>query len=408
MDDRTLIDSTPLAFNVIIYGLCCILILKRKAFTPISIRSPTLLLITNFSNFLISSVLLLKEWLFEDNNFLTIFYYIFKFVMMASIFLRYERLLSCCNMNNDNVFNLKKYNDKRRSILEKVYIRKLLVSFILVSLIIIILNVMQVKYFEITNNEKQDIGQYYVWVIWHFLELIILMTYIYRISYKNFEYNLTKEIVLLFIFSFFYSNIISHNLLYNNNNEEFIFFSLLFLHICLLLNGYIPIFMTCCCSKRKINFSFTTKLANNLYLFLTNEKCYQAFSEYLNRRGNNGSFFLKVYTRIMKFKLDIYLKKYKGNEGFNEANGIYNDYFLTDKIIVIDVIKKVKEKCQVLKINEFDEGMFDDGLQYVFEELNKRFSEFRGCEKFFDLIEEINLDSFIQCKMFNIGLINKY
>ena len=102
------------------------------------------------------------------------------------------------------------------------------------------------------------------------------------------------------------------------------------------------------------------------------------------------------------------MNKYKGNEGFNEANRIYNDYFLTDKIIVIDVIKKVKENCQILKINEFYKDMFDDGLQYAFEELNKRFSDFRDCEKFFNLIEEINMDSFIQCKMFNIGLINKY
>ena len=408
MESEYLVDLIILVIDIVIYGLCCLLILKRKAFTSISIRSPTLLLITNFSNFLIMLVLLLKDRFFKENYFITIFYYIFKFVMMASIFLRYERLLSCFNMNNNNVFNLKKYNDKRHSILEKVYIRILLVSFILVCLIIVILNVMQVKYFEIIYDKKQNISQCYVWIIWHFLELIILMTYIYRISHKNFEYNLTKEIVSLFIFSFLYSNSMSYNFLYNDENTDFFLLSISFFYICLILNGYIPIFMTCCYTKRKVKFSLTTKLANNLYLFLTNEKCYQAFSEYLNRRGNNGSFFLKVYTHIMKFKLDLYLNKYKGNEGFNEANRIYNDYFLTDKIIVIDVIKKVKEKCQILKINKFDKDMFDDGLQYAFEELNKRFSDFRDCEKFFNLIEEINMDSFIQCKMFNIGLINKY
>ena len=51
--------------------------------------------------------------------------------------------------------------------------------------------------------------------------------------------------------------------------------------------------------------------------------------------------------------------------------------------------------------------MFDDGLQYVFEELNNRFTDFRNTQKFKDLLYKINLDSFIECKLYNIGLINK-
>ena len=72
--------------DVVIYGLCCLLIIKRKQYTYISIRSPTLLLITNFSNFLISVVLILKYLKIIESNFITIFFYIFKSVMMISLF----------------------------------------------------------------------------------------------------------------------------------------------------------------------------------------------------------------------------------------------------------------------------------------------------------------------------------
>ena len=50
-----------LIFNCLVYGLCCLLIIKRKTFTYISIRSPTLLLITNFSNFLMSLTIIIYK-----------------------------------------------------------------------------------------------------------------------------------------------------------------------------------------------------------------------------------------------------------------------------------------------------------------------------------------------------------
>lgn len=394
--------------DVVIYGLCCLLIIKRKQYTYISIRSPTLLLITNFSNFLISVVLILKYLKIIESNFITIFFYIFKSVMMISLFLRYERLMSCFSMNNENIFDMRDYNDKRHLILEKVYIRISFFLFLAITIIIILLYFINIKYFELFDGNNKLKGNLIIWIIWHFLEQFILLTYISRIVKKEFKYYLTYEIFVLAIVSFLYSNFCFYIIAYNNNLDFNLFYyvSILFFFICLIINGYLPIFMSCC-SKKNINFSFTIKLANNLYLFLADERCYQAFSEYLAKKGNNGSFYLKVYTHIMKYKLDIKLQKYNENGRFNEANRIFNNYFLTDKYIVIDIISKVKEKCQILKINESNENMFDDGLQYVFEELNNRFTDFRNTQKFKDLLYKINLDSFIECKLYNIGLINK-
>ena len=94
-------------FNAIIYGVCCFFIIKRKNFSAISIRSPTLLLCNNISNFIMSLTLILHKLI--DSNFISIFYYVFRFMMDISIFLRYERILSCFKYNTDK-FNT---NNKR-------------------------------------------------------------------------------------------------------------------------------------------------------------------------------------------------------------------------------------------------------------------------------------------------------
>ena len=49
----------PFGLNFILYGVCCLLILKRKTFTMISVRSPSLLISTILGNFLMSLVLII-------------------------------------------------------------------------------------------------------------------------------------------------------------------------------------------------------------------------------------------------------------------------------------------------------------------------------------------------------------
>lgn len=401
-------------FNIIVYGLCCLMIIKRKTFTYISVRSSTLLLITNFSNFLINIFLILYK--LTDSHFISMFYYVFKFMMMISIFLRYERLLACFNINNEDRYNMKKFYSKRHRIQEKFFVRIFLGLFFVFFTLLIIISIIGFKHFELfyssSRNEEQNfIKQTYVWIIWNFIEQFVLITYIFRIFNKKFKHLLSFEIYSLLIISFLYSNFSSFVTLYNNfGNTNYIITSLIFLYLCLILNGFLPIVMTFC-SKGNMSFYFTPKLLNNLYLFLTNEYCYQAFNEYLINKKNNGSFYLKLYTHIMKFKLDCALNNNNRAQGVNEATEIYNNYFSVENyshLIEQETLLKVKDKCQILKVNGYNRIMFDDALQLAFNELNKRFSEFRNTQEFIELSEEINLNSYIHCKMFNIGLINKF
>ena len=52
--------------------------------------------------------------------------------------------------------------------------------------------------------------------------------------------------------------------------------------------------------------------------------------------------------------------------------------------------------------------MFDDALCYTYEKLEKMFRQYNKTEEYQILIDNLNLNSYIQCKMCNTGLINKY
>lgn len=400
-------------FNCLVYGLCCLLILKRKSYTCISIRSPTLLLITNVSNFFMTIILILCK-LF-NTNFISLFYYVFQITMIASILLRYERIISCLKIN------IQKFYKKRRLLQEKFFVRILIIIFAAILILLIIIDVLGNNYFELFSfldkNEKTKLkSNIKIWIIWNFVEQLVLITYIFRIYKQKLKYILSLELYLFFIIWFIYSNYSS--LIYirhkninelNNNSIDFAIISLIFLYLCLILNALVPILMSFY-SKLINSYYFTPKLTNNFYLFLTNEECYKSFNEYLISKNKIGSFYLKIYTHIMKFKLDLTLNLNK-LQGLNEANNIFNTYFNTEKYseqIDNEILVRVRDKCEILKLNNFNKDIFDDGLQYAYNELNKIFFEYRSTVEFKELLEELNLYSFIQCKMCNTGLINKF
>ena len=162
-------------FDCLVYGLCCLLIVKRKSITYISIRSPTLLLLTNFSNFVISISLILFK--ITKSNFFSIIFYTFRFTMIVAILIRYERILACFRIN------ISKFYNKRYLLQEKFYVRISLFSLIICFLFILIMNIIFKNCFEIFNlSHKPDNNnirtQMYIWVMWNFIEQALIITYI--------------------------------------------------------------------------------------------------------------------------------------------------------------------------------------------------------------------------------------
>jgi len=417
-------------FNFLLYGFCCILIIKRKNYTCISIRSPTLLLSTILGNFFLTTIILLYQ-IFE-NNIISSFYYIFRVMLFLSIILRYQRILLCCKIDKldkqEIELDKKQFSEKRFLFQEKFYVRILLgvlALFLVVMILIKLIGIKDVEMFYTFNyihkfetTEFSNIfkTQMLIWIIWNFIEQFILITYIFKTFSKIVEEKIKMEILCFFILWFIYGFISTFcNFYYalksndENINLIIIIISLFVHYLSLILNGYYPIILSYL-YKISISYHFSPKLMNNLYLFLTNEKCYDTFTNYLIRNNNNKSiFFLQLYTHIMKYKLGFVLNVNR-NIGFNDANEIYNTYFEKEESNYIDenILKKVKNDCLALKNNTFTPELFDEALQFTFNELSKIFHIFRGSNDYKNLYNEIKLQSYIQCKMCNTGLINKY
>ena len=419
----------PFGINFILYGACCFLILKRKNLSMISVRSPTLLLSTIFGNFLMSLVIILSQ-ITDNNKFITNFYYLFRLMMIVSIFLRNERIILCCGINTNDTADMKQFYDKRYLYIEKHYAR-ILLGFIAVFLIgTIVIIALKNPYLEIfyIKREKDidvDIVKVWIWIIWNFLEEFLILTYLFRI----YDIISPKQFVKFELYSYLIVWVIYNNFsliiyFWVNSDDKKItldIVSLTVLYICLILDGIMPVSMSFISSKALLNYHFTFKLMNNLYLFLTNETCYKSFNNFLinknnelklnNEKENNGYFYLKLYTHIIKYKLDFVLNK-DPEQLFNEAVILYNTFFLDDtnarKLENPVVVRKVKAECNILNSRNYNNSLFDEALSYIFEELTKLFNEFTKTREYSELYAEITLSSYIRCKMYNTGLINKY
>ena len=402
--------------NVIIYGVCCFLILRRKNFTAISIRSPTLLLSSIVSNFIMNLVIILHK--IVNSNFISIFYYIFRLMLTFSFFLKFERILICFRYNKDKFNtneNMEKFADKRYLLQEKFYVKIFIGFFVVIFLSILIIELIGVVCFELfygsfNINMDNYRAQMYFWIILNFLENAAFMTYIFRLYNKRLRFILKKELYFVFFIFFVYSNYISFSNIFRAYNEsEFILITLVTLYLLLLLDGFLPVFATFW-YRNILNYQITPKLMNNLYLFLTNKKCYRKFYKYLLKSEDNYIYYLKLYTHIMKYKLDIALRT-NNEQGLKEAKDIYNKYFENDGFLLYvtqDIIFKIKSNCEILKNNTFKDDIFDDGLQYAYNQLNVKFNEFIKSDEFKELNDDIELSSLVQCKMLNTGLINKF
>ena len=410
------------SINFLLYGVCCLLIIKRKRFSTISIRSPTLLLSTIIGNFLMSLVIILFK--ITRQNFFSSFYYLFRAVMIVSLFLRFERIILCCGINKNDEIDMKYFYKKRYLYIEKFYVKILMILFTIFLLVTIIIRAIKKEYLEVfyTNENVQlDEVKTWIWVIWNFVEQFLMITYLFRIyniiSPKQFiKFELYSFLIVWFIYSNFSFIFAIHNRNnMTNSNNAFVMVSLAVLYISLILNGYLPLTMSFF-SKTLVTYHFTAKLMNNLYLFLTDQTCYESFNDYLiNKRqeneNDNGPFLLKLYTHIMKFKLYFVLNATNRELGLSEANKLYRTFFedeTNSKLIDQVIILKVKNECKDLQNNVLSKNIFDDALQYVFNELNKRFNDYKNSREYKELQAKISLESYIKCKMSNTGLINKF
>ena len=382
-----------LSLNTIIYGFICIMILKKKEFTPISIRSSILLLSNNFLSFLATTSIIFHNDndLNEYYNTFFLLFFIFQSSMMVSFFLRSQKVIECCRIRLDEKNDVQRFYKKRYLFQEPFYVKILFISMIGLSLIWTLI-------IKILKYDRD-----YIFTIFIFIELLILVTYSYKIL-KSYVGEAIHLEIILFLFSWF----ISWNLgsFFSNNLILILFVSM---YSSLIINGFIPLYMIKK-NQKSFAFKYNSKLMNNLYLFLLNEETYHVFLKYIKTFNKKEISYLVIYTEIMKYKYDFDLEE--DNETLiNEAQNIFNTYFSNETYkdkFSDNVLSTIRERGNNLNEVENKKDMFDEVLIVCYEELLRIFEEFKKTTHFQILGDKIHFNDYIHCKMSNIGMINRY
>ena len=402
-------------FNFFVYLVCCIYTKKRNGLTTISIRSPKLLILNNIGNFLMSTIIITKYLNDDDEKgkkIVSMFYYLTNFLMIVPFCLRIKRIIKCFEIEKNEILDIQRITNERYLYEENHYLKYALIIFLILSLVLIISDiplkfddVFTTNFLFLKTDKNLENTKSMIWLAVNFLEHLILLTYAYKVCIYQIKQKLRFEIISSFIVWFIYSNaIFILEKSSKNYHDEIIYISLAFCYLFLILNSIIPLLISCS-YHYSIGYHFSPYLMNNLYLFLSNEICYKEFYNYLGRINGHGIYYLKLYIKIINYKLGFELK-INNEQSYAEALAIRDAYFFDENVINEKIPQNI---CQrIVNSNNFTQEVFDEALKFCYDELDKLFIEFKKTNIFKKLYDEFYFTSYIYCKMYYFGLINKF
>ena len=377
--------------NSLIYLIIHFMIKKRKKYTSIAIRSPSILFFNNFFAFILTTILICFKS--EITFIIQLLIVQSQILIMISYFLICHRITISSKLNPDERNDIELFYNKNYLYQENYYIKILFYC----SIIITIFHITIYVFNNLTINKfEKYIDNYLNFLI--FIELLCLITYTNSILNEEL---LKFQIIFLILIWTIYLHL-------PKLDKNYIYFFII-IYINSFLTSVIPIFMTYLC-KSNITFHFNPKLMNDLYLFLLDEECFKMFSNYINLNYPNNFIYLKIYTHIMKFK---FLYDLENNQSTinNETRIIFELYFEKNDYKLKfneEIFEKIREKYNNLNNKNPTNDLFDDALEFCFIELGKMFEKVRKSYEYQLLSDSIHSFSYIHCKMSNIEMINKY
>jgi len=400
-----------------------------------SMRSSNLMIFTNIFIFLSLITYILNDILYEDIDYsfpyFSAFYFIFQLTIFLALIMRYFRLyLSCRNPEDNNVqFNMftpKKYH------YEYFYVR------LLAFAIFLILGITLAGFFiakddgrfimishEILLKKKAEgvnDGCYYFWIIFSFIETVVFLTFFLLIEKTSLNPNvhISLEIFLVALINYIYSLSMVLSFLkdfdfeYKKNIIEFIpiIYNILIYFVVIALPFLYGVFNT-----SVIIYDLPGELCSSLYLFLTKEKCFDAFHDFLkteiNQDRDKNVLFLNLLISIFKYRLLV-----NNNEShdviMDEINNIRANYL--EKIIRLNYVDDDKEKDKILEratvqetinncLRPFKINLFDKVASGIYQILDEKFNDFKRDIRYTNLQHELEEETNIRCKLANFGLI---
>ena len=433
-----IIELVLSGFALIIFLLFFIAIRKNRDNLFFSMRSSNLMNITNFLLFFSIITYPIGDIFYEEledsksRKYIFTFYFIFHLIAFFSLVLRYFRLYLSCKNSSDsliqnNIFEPKSYH------YEYFYVRLVAIFMVLVVTIITLTFFLidennttlfshEINFIKRDNHINLGNDNYLFWSILYFIETIIYMTFIILIEKTRLNPNvhITLEIFLVSLLNYLYSLSMGFSFFFDENTIKEniyakdtiilipLFYNFLIYFVTIALPFLYGVFNT-----TVIMYDLPGELCSSLYLFLTKEKCYDAFYYYLSNLKKTEDpaksvYYLDLLINIFKYRLLISNKE--ENELIRqEIRKIQTK--LNDKIGCFDkkIIEEINSNCneELLKPNNahIRSNLFDSLAKMLYEFLDLKFEVFQKTQNFIDIRNELIEETNIRCNLTNFGLI---
>ena len=429
MDIIHIIEIIISSFSFILFLLFFLTIRKNNENIFFSMRSSNLMQITNLSIFLGILFYSLSDILNStiDNmddmyiSYIKCCYFIFQIIVFMSLLLRYHRLYISCKTNSlgkDDLLQFKFFEAKSYHY-EYFYVRFMItfISITLVSSILIffLLDKNNIMFnYEIIlcqNNPEIKEANYYFWIILSFIQTFIFITYSLLIvkTHLNPKVNISLEIILVAFINYLYFLTIGLTFLVFNFIKDILkYFPLLYNLLIYFVSIGLP-FLWGRFNETIINYDLPGELASSLYLFLTKERCFDLFYNFLYNQGKDrrkGTFYLDMLINIFKYRMLIF------NEQDNylilqEMNNIEREYLRKNQInnyFDPNLVKQMTDACNENRDNP-KMNLFDPITNVIYDYLDGEFQRFTKTEEFDSLKNDLMHETYVRCKLANYGLI---
>ena len=412
-------------FSIMLYGTIYKFLSKKKNHCFIMFNSYILLLIMMLSLLIMNIIIIYSDKEHINNmNYPKVIIFIFN-LSSSAFFLSFalriikiiQSILLCNSLIKTNRKKASIFYSKRYSLMDNFYFK----LFCFLSIIIIIFSF--IKFYKNWDNysfipllneipgqitpETISLLKYNVWII--FFKSLIIITLLYHIlTLSNIKKNVKIILSLQNVFYLLYFQLISFSNIFTKYKTTlphiiYFFFEIIELFLVIIYSLFI---------NKNDNMLITTifnpKLVSDFYLFVSDEICYYSFSNYLNN-NDVDKFLLNLYIEIMKFKFKYSLEAEYNNVVY-EAKKIYNKYFgessKENKYLSQEILNNVRKSCEMIDKGQCNYEMFDSLLVNVFEILKEKFTNFQSTEEYRTLVKNLNMNSYIQYKIFDLPSIN--
>ena len=425
-----IIEMILVGFALIISIIFFMNIKKNRDNLFYSMRSTNLMNITNILLlFNIISYSICDIWYEElteskARKYVLTFYFVFQIGTFFSLILRYFRLYLSCKNTQDNLMESKMFEPKSYHY-EYFYVR------LIAGFLFLVLGITLIIFFAIGDDNttlfshelnfiKRDdhieLGEdnYLFWCILYFIETIIYMTFIILI-YKtrlNPNVHIILEICLVSLINYIYSLSMGVSFFINKKEASeylkdiIILFPLFYNFLIYFAVTVLPFFYGML-NTTVIMYDLPGELCSSLYLFLTKEKCYDAFYSYLSGLSSNKEraqsiYYLDLLISIFKYRLlisnsdeKILIREEKNRILMKLNENDFNNY-LDSKLLNDENLRNEKN---------LSTNLFDKIAKVLYEYLEQKFEVFKNTSKFRNLQSELIEETNIRCKLTNFGLI---